>query len=104
MEDGGTRANNLRTPVRDLGARARSHTRRALERVGILDLRQKKMDQLSGGTVQKIGIAQAILHQPSVLILDEPMAGLDPTARFELRGYSRNSKRKGPRYSSRHIS
>ena len=57
----------------------------ALDRVGISDLRHKKINQLSGGTVQKVGMAQAILHQPSVLVLDEPMAGLDPTARFEFK-------------------
>ena len=40
------------------------------------------MNKLSGGTLQKLGFAQAILHEPSILVLDEPMASLDPASRF----------------------
>jgi ABC-2 type transport system ATP-binding protein len=72
-----------------------SRIRAALDRVGIADLRHKKINQLSGGTVQKVGMAQAILHQPSVLILDEPMAGLDPTARFEFKRIFQDLRREG---------
>jgi len=56
-----------------------------LERIGISDIKDKKINQLSGGTVQKVGMAQAILHEPEILILDEPMAGLDPKSRFEFK-------------------
>jgi ABC-2 type transport system ATP-binding protein len=72
-----------------------SRIRTALERVGISNLRHKKINQLSGGTVQKVGMAQAILHQPSVLILDEPMAGLDPTARFEFKQIFQDLRKEG---------
>jgi ABC-2 type transport system ATP-binding protein len=72
-----------------------SHIRKALERVGISDLRHKKINQLSGGTVQKVGMAQAILHQPSILILDEPMTGLDPTARFEFKQIFQDLRKEG---------
>ncbi|MGD0817684.1 MAG: ABC transporter ATP-binding protein [Methanomassiliicoccales archaeon] len=72
-----------------------SHIRTALERVGISELRHKKINQLSGGTVQKVGMAQAILHQPAVLILDEPMAGLDPTARFEFKKIFQDLRKEG---------
>ena len=72
-----------------------SRIRTALDRVGISDLRHKKINQLSGGTVQKVGMAQAILHQPSVLILDEPMAGLDPTARFEFKRIFQDLRKEG---------
>lgn len=72
-----------------------SSIRTALERVGISDLRHKKINQLSGGTVQKVGMAQAILHQPSVLILDEPMTGLDPTARFEFKKIFQDLRKEG---------
>jgi ABC-type multidrug transport system ATPase subunit len=72
-----------------------SRIRTALDRVGISELRHKKINQLSGGTVQKVGMAQAILHQPSVLILDEPMAGLDPTARFEFKKIFQDLRREG---------
>ena len=67
----------------------------ALDRVGIADLRYKKITQLSGGTIQKVGMAQAILHQPSVLVLDEPMAGLDPTARFEFKKIFQDLRKEG---------
>ncbi|HEY3421338.1 MAG TPA: ABC transporter ATP-binding protein [Methanomassiliicoccales archaeon] len=72
-----------------------SRIKTALERVGIPELRHKKINQLSGGTVQKVGMAQAILHQPSVLILDEPMAGLDPTARFEFKKIFQDLRKEG---------
>jgi ABC-2 type transport system ATP-binding protein len=72
-----------------------SRIRTVLDRVGISDLRHKKINQLSGGTVQKVGMAQAILHQPSVLVLDEPMAGLDPTARFEFKQIFRDLRKEG---------
>lgn len=45
-------------------------------------IRHKKIIKLSGGMVQKIGLAQALLHNPKLLILDEPLAGLDPEGRF----------------------
>ena len=72
-----------------------SRIKTALDRVGITDIRYKKINRLSGGTVQKVGMAQAILHQPSVLILDEPMAGLDPTARFEFKRIFQDLRKEG---------
>ena len=45
-------------------------------------IRHKKIIKLSGGMIQKIGLAQALLHNPELLILDEPLAGLDPEGRF----------------------
>jgi len=53
-----------------------------LKQLGIDEYRNRKVNKLSGGTLQKLGFAQAILHQPSVLVLDEPMAALDPASRF----------------------
>lgn len=52
-----------------------------LKDLGIEQYRKMKVSKLSGGTVQKAGMAQALLHRPSILILDEPMAALDPEAR-----------------------
>lgn len=57
-----------------------------LGRVGLGDVRGKKVTHLSGGMVQKLRLAQAILHDPPVLVLDEPMSGLDPASRFHVRG------------------
>ncbi len=50
--------------------------------MGILETRYRKITQLSGGTVQKVGMAQAIMHRPKLLVLDEPVAGLDPESRY----------------------
>ena len=55
------------------------------EFVGIGPLREKFLNQLSKGMKQRVALARALLHNPSVLILDEPAAGLDPRARLELR-------------------
>ncbi len=52
-----------------------------LDVMGLSDVRQKKISQLSGGMTQKVGLAQALLHEPKLLVLDEPLGGLDPISR-----------------------
>ena len=56
-----------------------------IEKVGLVKEANKKIGQLSKGYQQRVGIAQAIVHDPSVLILDEPTSGLDPNQLDEIR-------------------
>ncbi|GAA0926336.1 ABC transporter ATP-binding protein [Virgisporangium ochraceum] len=58
---------------------------RAVERVGLTDRADSKMKTLSGGMVRRAGIAQAIVNDPRVLLLDEPTVGLDPEQRMDFR-------------------
>lgn len=56
-----------------------------LELIGLIDVRYKKIVHLSGGMYQKLRLGQALLHEPEILVLDEPLAGLDPTSRFQFK-------------------
>ncbi len=57
----------------------------AIERCGLSEVRQRLIRNLSKGYQQRVGIAQAILHSPPVIILDEPTVGLDPIQILEIR-------------------
>ncbi|HXJ91972.1 MAG TPA: ABC transporter ATP-binding protein [Terriglobia bacterium] len=64
-------------------ARARELAAAAIERVGLTDAAERKIAAYSKGMRQRIKLAQAICHNPSVLVLDEPLNGLDPLIRAE---------------------
>jgi len=60
-------------------------TQRAIERVGLAAKADARMKTLSGGMLRRAGIAQAIVNDPAVLLLDEPTVGLDPEQRLDFR-------------------
>ncbi|MCL4511560.1 MAG: ABC transporter ATP-binding protein [Bacteroidetes bacterium] len=62
----------------------RERGERLLEFARLSDFKDRLADQLSGGMRQKLGICCAVLHQPKILILDEPTTGVDPVSRREL--------------------
>ncbi|MFX3635570.1 MAG: ABC transporter ATP-binding protein [Candidatus Pristimantibacillus sp.] len=65
--------------------KAKRKTDELIDLVGLSDVRDKKMKKFSGGMIQRVGIAQAMLNDPKILILDEPTAGLDPKERVRFR-------------------
>ncbi|MBM4384264.1 MAG: ABC transporter ATP-binding protein [Deltaproteobacteria bacterium] len=65
--------------------RRRERVREVLAQVGLAHAADARLRTYSKGMLQRIGIAQAIVHDPSVVFLDEPMSGLDPVGRKEIR-------------------
>jgi len=66
-----------------------------LKKVGLETARKIQLRKYSKGMLQRVGMAQAILHDPKVVILDEPMSGLDPIGRWEVRDIILELRREG---------
>ncbi len=80
------------------GVPAKERSRRAestLHRVGLKDVQGMQLRKFSKGMLQRVGIAQAILHDPKLVFFDEPMSGLDPMGRREVRDLMEQLKQEG---------
>jgi ABC-2 type transport system ATP-binding protein len=80
------------------GVRGQDRKRRTdevLARVGLSDIKGLQLRKFSKGMLQRVGIAQAILHNPRLVFLDEPMSGLDPLGRREVRDLIEQLKQEG---------
>ncbi len=76
---------------------------RAIERVGLEDRARSKLRTLSGGMLRRVGIAQAVVNEPDLLLLDEPTAGLDPEQRVGFRQLLREIGADGTVVVSTHL-
>lgn len=66
-----------------------------LEKVGLADQGKVQLRKFSKGMLQRVGIAQAVLHEPEIVFLDEPMSGLDPVGRREIRDFIQSLNQEG---------
>ena len=73
----------------------REHTDELLDAVGLADAAKRPLKTYSKGMLQRAGIAQALLNDPDLLVLDEPFTGLDPLARIHFRELLQDLKRRG---------
>ncbi len=90
--------------IRGLGAAERKRAiDRVLERCDLRDRRDQRIGTLSKGLRQRVGLAQALVHEPDILILDEPTSGLDPNQIQEIRSLIREIGQKRTVLLSTHI-
>jgi ABC-2 type transport system ATP-binding protein len=66
-------------------ASRRARVTEVIDEVGLAEVRDRKVKKLSGGMVRRLGVAQALVHRPRILIVDEPTVGLDPEERIRFR-------------------
>jgi ABC-2 type transport system ATP-binding protein len=73
----------------------RERVQKMLKKVGLETAKKIQLRKYSKGMLQRVGLAQAILHQPELVVLDEPMSGLDPVGRREVRDIILELKKEG---------
>jgi ABC-2 type transport system ATP-binding protein len=73
---------------------ARSRSEYLLDQLNLLDKRNKQAHTLSGGMQRRLNLAMALVHDPDIVVLDEPEAGLDPQSRIKVREYIKSLARK----------
>tara|TARA_A100001011_G_scaffold390380_1_gene473723 strand:- start:840 stop:1790 length:951 start_codon:yes stop_codon:yes gene_type:complete len=75
--------------VRKIGRDKVSRVHEIIERINLTDVVNQPIETLSKGYKRRVGLAQAIIHDPKILIMDEPTDGLDPNQKFEIRNLIR---------------
>ena len=83
------RLSGLKSPQLD------NRINKILELINLQDFRDKKIAHLSGGMFQKLRLGQALLHEPEILVLDEPLSGLDPSSRIQFKKIIKELAKKG---------
>lgn len=76
-------------------AEVRTRANALLERIGLKEAKDRRLRSYSKGMLQKVGVAQAIIHEPELVILDEPMSGLDPDGRVAVAEIIRDVAKRG---------
>src|SRR6266403_1951336 len=77
------------------GSRLRKRANELLELVGLTNARGRRLRTYSKGMLQRIGLAQALIHEPKLIVLDEPTAGVDPAGSRDIRNLIIDLKRRG---------
>jgi ABC-2 type transport system ATP-binding protein len=77
------------------GSRLKSRVRESLDLVGLSNARDQRLSTYSKGMLQRIGLAQALINEPKLIVLDEPTAGVDPAGSRDIRNLIVDLKRRG---------